>query len=62
MTLSQNLGVNPFDLLDREIDDVILIVNFYIELGNTEKPASIPNNKGEERIRVNDKTATGGWF
>lgn len=34
MTLSQNLGINPFDVLDRDIDDVILVINFYLEMGN----------------------------
>lgn len=61
MTLSQNLGINPFDIFDREIDEVILMINFYIELGK-ENQATVTSQHKEERIRVNDKTATGGWF
>lgn len=36
MTLSQSLGINPFDVLDRDIDDVILIINFYLAMGKEE--------------------------
>ena len=65
MTLSANLGINPFEILDRDVDDVIMIIDFYIELGAYEStnPKQIANtNTKETRIRVNDKTATGGWF
>ena len=65
MTLSVNLGISPFEIFDRDVDDVIMIINFYIELGAYEStnPKQIANtNPKETRIRVNDKTATGGWF
>lgn len=62
MTLSQNLNVSPFEIFDREIDEVIMLINFYIELGNAEKPTQSNANGKEQRIRVNDETATGGWF
>lgn len=49
--------------MDREIDDVIMILNFYIELGaNTETDSAEKTNSKDTRIRVNDKTATGGWW
>lgn len=65
MTLSANLNCSPFEIFDKDIDDVITVINFYIELGSTEsanvnKP--INTKSKETRIRVNDKTATGGWF
>lgn len=37
MTLSQNLSISPFEILDRDVDEVILIINFYIELGAESK-------------------------
>ena len=69
MTLSANLGCSFFDLLNQEVDDVIMTINFYILLGEKEEPKKTisPNYKPvtkrkEERIRVTDATATGGWF
>ena len=50
-------------VFDQDTDEVIMIINFYIELGNeSEKPVTKAANKKQERIHVNDKTATGGWF
>ena len=39
-----------------------MIINFYIELSSTANSNESPNTSKEVRIRVNDKTATGGWF
>lgn len=63
MTLAGNLNCNPFLVFDQDTDEVIMTINFYIELGNMqpEQPVQLKAKK-EERIRVNDKTATGGWF
>lgn len=51
-------------MFKQETSEVIMLLNYYIEKGNdTESTATnraIPNR--EKRIRVNDKTATGGWF
>ncbi len=41
MTLSQNLNVSPFEILDRDIDDVILIINFYIALGSVQTESEV---------------------
>lgn len=40
MTLSANLNITPFEILDRDTDDVIMIINFYIELGETKADES----------------------
>ena len=32
MTLSANINCSPFEIFDREVDEVITIINFYIEL------------------------------
>lgn len=64
MTLSANLNCSPFEIFEQDVDEVIMIINFYIDLGaNAESGTNevVPKTK-ETRIRVNDKTATGGWF
>lgn len=63
MTLSTNLNCSPFEIFDQDIDEVIMLINFYILLGeNKEADFIIKDGKKHQRIRVNDKTATGGWF
>lgn len=57
-------GMTPFYLMDQDTAEVIMLINYYIEKGNdagSNKMSNV-NTRGEKRIRVNDKTATGGWF
>ena len=59
--------MNPFELFKQDTDEVIMLLNFYIQKSETTPHATgAPrgnNSRGEpERIRVNDKTATNGWF
>lgn len=61
MTLAANINCNPFQIFDRDADEIIMLINFYIELGN-ERPNNPDPVRKEKRIRVNDKTATNGWF
>lgn len=55
-----------FEVFKQDMDEVIMLVNYYLERGEdkeTETPQkSGKGNKREERIRVNDKTATNGWY
>ena len=71
MTLSANMNCSVFQIYDQDTDEVIMTINFYILLGEEEpttrtttaptyKPVEKKNK--DERIRVNDATATGGWF
>lgn len=53
---------SPFDVLEKDIDDFILIANILINKQTATKSEKTKNPKKEERIRVNDATATGGWF
>lgn len=68
MTLSQNFGCSPFELFEQDCDEVVMTINYYILLGEetptdtTTTPTYKSKPKQEERIRVNDKTATNGWF
>lgn len=66
ITLSANLNCSPFDMFNQDTDEVIMLINFYLVLGatqSTNNTKTTPNaTKKHQRIRVNDKTASGGWF
>ena len=65
MTISANLNCSPFEVLEQEVDEVIMLINFYLRLGSSKGDAAKPLQKCKKevrRVRVNDKTATGGWF
>ena len=55
--------MTPFEMLAQDMDEVIMLINYYIEKG--EDKGTTPHKgaeKHEERIKVNDRTATGGWW
>lgn len=64
--LAKSFNVLPFEIFKQDKDEVIMLINYLVEKGETsETKAEIkhknkPNSK--QRIRVNDKTATGGWW
>ena len=63
--LAAYLNASVFEVLDRDISEIYMIVDFYIDYGSLQSANAnqITNtNSKETRIRVNDKTATGGWF
>lgn len=65
--ISRAFNLSPFEVLKQDKDYVIMMINFYIEKGNmnNEIEATVATHRHSnknERIRVNDKTATGGWF
>lgn len=69
MTLATNLHISPFEIFQQDCDEVIMLINFYLRIGNesNESAAHISAPKKQtygknERIRVNDQTATGGWY
>ena len=37
MTLSQQLNISPFEIFDRDCDEVIMLINFYIKLGENKE-------------------------
>ena len=47
----------------QEIDDVIMLINFYLRIGD-EAPQSTDQVKSdkEKEIKVTSATATGGWW
>jgi hypothetical protein len=66
MTLATNLHVSPFEIFQQDCDEVIMLINFYLIIGSERKDsaghAAKPQKTNDMRIRVNDKTATGGWY
>lgn len=56
--------MNPFEVMQQDIDDFIAIANYLIGLGkdSTDRKPKARTPQKNERIRVNDKTATGGWW
>lgn len=63
MTLCRSHRMTPFELFKQDADEVIEVINYYIEKGDGKE--ATPQKSGakrEERIRVNDKTATNGWY
>lgn len=62
ISLCKAHGMTPFEIFREDTDEVISVINFYIEKGEEEPRPTNQGKKQETRIRVNDKTATGGWF
>lgn len=58
--VAKEYGISPFDVLNSDIDDFARLVNFLVESGRETSKGT--KKKTDERIRVNDKTATGGWW
>ena len=63
MTLCRIYNLTPFSLFKEDSEEVIMLINYLIEKsGETKNNNQSTHQKKEERIRVNDKTATGGWY
>lgn len=67
--LAKSFQLSPFEILKQEKDHVIMMINYYSERGQESETSAAVNNsenkraRGKnDRVRVNDKTATGGWF
>ena len=61
--LSKMHGLSPFNVLNSDSEQFIMLINHYIERVENEEPEKQKKIVGkQERIRVNDTTATGGWF
>lgn len=67
MTLARSFNVSPFEIMAQDCDEVIMLINYFIEKadGSDAQPAAIQTANGgkkQEYIKVNNKTATGGWW
>ena len=62
------MNISPFEVFDQEVDEVIMLINFYISLSNEHKTDNAKTGNvtvtknGSKRVRVNSATATGGWY
>lgn len=55
--------MTPFYMFEQDTLEVIMIINFFIQKGEHSgtKQSNVASS-GVKRIKVNDRTATGGWF
>lgn len=61
--LSKLYNVIPFEILKQDKDEVIMMLNYMTEKSETtENVKAAPSVPQEQFIKVNDKTATGGWW
>lgn len=54
--------MTPFELFKQDADEVIMLINYYVLKSENIGEQPQRTVKGEQRIRVNDKTASGGWY
>jgi len=66
ITLARSFNVSPFEIMAQDCDEVIMLINYFIEKAENggEQSAAIPaaNSSNQQKIKVNNKTATGGWW
>lgn len=66
--VSKAFNTTPFLVFEQNADDVIMLINYFIEKsyadGDSHAGQGVKktSNKKSERIKVNSKTATGGWW
>lgn len=61
ITISRSFSISPFEVMREDASDVISMINHFIEKAGD--PSSHKRNgTKEERIRVTDSTASGGWY
>lgn len=61
--------MTPFRIMEENAEEVVMLIN-YLNLKDEYDPTDAAavgsqtpaGNDTEQRIRVNDKTATGGWW
>ena len=61
MLFAERWKMTPFEVFEKDIDDFIILSNYLLSLDAEPQPKAEKRRK-ETRIKVNDKTATGGWF
>lgn len=60
--LSKIYNVIPFEILKQDKDEVIMLLNYMAEKSETAQKTDMPQNNEKRYVKVNDKTATGGWW
>lgn len=68
MLIAKRFNVLPFEIMAKDKDSVIMLLNYYLEKSENEpnEPTQSAKPRGagdkEKRIRVTNATATGGWY
>jgi len=66
--VSRAFNTTPFFVFEQNAEDVIMLINYFIEKDDTGESVNAQNftnnehKKKVERIKVNSQTATGGWW
>ena len=60
--LSKIYNVVPFEILKQDKDEVIMLLNYMAEKSEVVPKVVTPQKNDKQYIKVNDKTATGGWW
>ena len=66
--VSRAFNTTPFFVFEQNADDVVMLINYFIEKGETSNSGNAQNftndkkEKKPKRIKVNSQTATGGWW
>lgn len=61
MFFAAEYKTSPFDILSKDIDDFIVVVNYLLKMGERGGNQN-KDSRNDAKILVNDKTATGGWW
>lgn len=64
VTLARSFNVTPFEIMAQDCDEVIMLINYFLKKAEVEPSteAAPANNNKQQYIKVNDRTATGGWW
>ena len=76
MSVARICNTTIFDVMEQNAETVIFVINYIIEKGGTQDaqkgtqdaPARLTNNgtyydrNGVKHVRVDTKSATGGWY
>jgi hypothetical protein len=61
--LARSYNVTPFEIMAQDCDEVILLINYLLRKAeNAPVSSATPANSDKQYIKVNDGTATGGWW
>ena len=61
--IARSYNVTPFEIMAQDCDEVIMLINYMLRKAeNAPASANAPANSDKQYIKVNDRTATGGWW
>lgn len=62
-TIARSYNVTPFEIMAQDCDEVILLINYLLQKAENAPPSpTTPANNDKKYIKVDDRTATGGWW